>query len=652
MTPAPAARPAWTEAPALRLWLAAGVTLVFAFPNLAALWYRADPLTIANESVGYRYLFSERLLNGEGSSVWVLAGFLATAIQTTWLAVLNLFSHPTPDELHWRLMAFSYGFNALIVAGTGAVFFAAARNRRLSLLDLGLLALPALGPAFTTRRSGFYYYTLPDYYHLNVLLTVVTVWLFLGQWRAERPGAVSLRRVFCLGLYVGVMGSNKITMLPIGLALLAPAVFAAPLDWRRFLTRGTLAAAGLAAGFIFVIWWFYLFKLSPVIDMFQTWLGVVRDPGGESNFWSSNFRSHLTGYSYGYIFGLYVVGVVLAAVAALRDPARRREILLVAGVAALGGATWCYFIYKRPAGTTFFEAAVALFGFTAITLVVIAHGRRMPRVIAGLLGLLVVYSAATFQWQGNLAILRESAPWARHMWQLHRDMLEFAHGQAIIVIHPLNQYGYGGVAEFLLKGTADVPSWNVTENGRPILERYSPRTTYRHDYSGPPPNSAYPGDVTLFWIDRPEFPPLATQYPFLAAATRRPGVETRSWSMPIQGERATIVAHAFRLPPEDVVQKQRTVATQPEAFTGTRVGAATIRLQWRPDGVARVALQIKSGDGEWFALRRLDPGTDHCEAGGLDPAVTYRIRARKEFEDARSEWVEVIVPPVATDASK
>ena len=629
----------------LRLTLAAIMALAFAFPNLAALWYRADPLTVANESVGYRYLFSERLLHGEGASVWVLAGFLTTAIQTTWLAFLNLFSEATPGELHWRLMIFSYGFSALVVLAAGSVFFAAARNQRLSLLDLCLLMLPALGPAFTTRRSGFYYYTLPDYYHLNVLLTVVAVWLFLCHWRSDRAEAPSLSRIFLLGAFVGIMGSNKITMLPIGLILLGPAVFAPPIGWARFFARGISAASGLAVGFVLIIWWFYLFKVSAVAAMFDLWLGTIRNPGGESDFWSSNFRSHLTGYSYGYIFVFYLVALGLALWAALRDSVCRHRLLVIVGVAALGGAVWCYFIYKRPAGTTFFEAAVALFGFAAVAFAVAVRQSWAPRLISGLLVVWGGYSLLSFQWQGNLAILRESRPWAQHMWRLHGDLLEFARGRDIVVIHPLNHYGYGGVLEFLLKGTADVPSWNVTANGRPVLERYAPRTSYRHEYSGTHPDSPYPENSVLFWVNRPEFPPLTTQYVHLAQAVAHPGVVSRSWSMPIQGGRATIVAHAVLLPPAgEEPAKKRAVVNPPDTFTAIRVGSDTIRLAWTPDPIAITSIQSRSADGEWFALRRLPPASDSYLIKEVNPSVSHVFRARREIEDARSDWVEVALP--------
>lgn len=290
---------------------------------------------------------------------------------------------------------------------------------------------------------------------------------------------------------------------------------------------------------------------------------------------------------------------------------------------------------------------MALFGFSAISLAVIARQPWGARLVAVLLLFWIGYSAATFKWQGNLAILRESAPWARNMWRLHHELLEFAYDRDIIVIHPQNHYGYGGVAEFLLKGTADVPTWNVTTNGRPILERYAPRMSYRHEYSGPHPNAPYPENVILFWIDRPEFPPLTEQYALLKAACFVPETEQKTWSMVIQGGRATIVAHAVKLPPGGVSHKKPMVTAPPEGFAGTRVKPDTIRLVWQPDRITHIAFQFKSRDGEWFALGRANPTMEAYMIGDINPAITYTIRARKEFADERSDWVEVVVPPLS-----
>jgi len=631
-----------------RLSLATFLTLAFAFPNLAALWYGADPLTIANESVGYRYLFSERLLNGEGSSVWVLAGFLTTAIQTTWLGFLNLFSQANASELHWRLQFFSYGYSAMVVlAATGVLFWSAA-HRRLSFTDLALLSLSALGPAYATRSSGFYYYTLPDYYHLNVLLTLISVWLFLLMWRGPLPVANPLRRLILISLFVGVMCANKITMLMIGLPLIALCLTDTPLTWRLLLVRSLVCGASIITGFLFIIFWFYLFKMKAVIGMFAAWLKTIRNPGGETNFWGAGY---LTGYSYGYIIVFFLIVLAFSVVVGIRSRPERRRRLLISSTLLLGGLAWTYFVYKRPAGTTFFEAAVALFGFSTMALGICGGQRWGSRMIVLTLLFWVGYSATTFKWQGNLATLRESGPWAKNMWQLHQELLEFAQYRDIIVIHPQNNYGYGGVAEFLLKGTADVPTWNISSNGRPILDRYAPHMRFRHEYSGIHPNAPYPGNTCLFWVDRPEFAPLTGQYSRLKAVTHEPGVVSKEWTMVIQGGRATIQAHAIILPPEKVAHKQKVVESPPEGFSGKRLQPDAIELTWHPDGIARIAFQFKAGDGEWFALGRANESMSAYHIGDVSPMMPYTIRARKEFEEAYSGWVEIVVPPLTSPSS-
>lgn len=630
-----------------RLVLAAVLTAAFAFPNLAALWYGADPLTIANESVGYRYLFSERLLNGEGASVWVLAGFLTTAIQTTWLAVINLFSEPTPAELAWRLHVFSHGFSGMVVVAAGTVLFSAALNRRLSFTELALLAIPALGPAFATRSSGFYYYTLPDYYHLNVLLTLASTWLFLIQIRNEQPVTHPLCRLFLLGLFVGMICANKITMLMIGLPLIIVPLLDAPLSWPRLMLRSLLCGAGTVAGFLFVIAWFYLFNPQATIGMFAMWLNTVRNPGGESNFWTSNFRGFLTGYSYGYIIAFFGLSVIIAAILAFRDRLLRRQTLPVVGVLLLGGLAWAYFIYKRPAGTTFFEAVVALFGFSAIALAFGADRRWGRWLISGLLLFWVGYSATTFEWRRNLGILQESGPWARRMWQLHQELLEFASGHDIVVIHPQNHYGYGGVAEFLLKGTADVPTWNLSEHGRPILERYAPRMTFRHEYGGTQPNSPFPDNAVVFWVDRPEFPPMIEQYSLLKEAFLRPDNEKREWVMKVQGDRATIKAYALKLASSAVSQKQQVLASPPSGFSGERIKPDTIKLTWHEDGIARIVFEFRAGQGDWATLGHANETMNSYYIGDISPIAEYAIRARKEFAGSHSDWVEIKVPLMA-----
>jgi len=634
---APAVRPLWP-----RYLLAGALTLAFAFPWLALLWYRADPLTIANESIAYRFLFSERLLHGERATVWVLAGFLTTAIQTTGLAVINGIWSPSLASLPLRMHLFAYGYTGFVTAVGGAIFFRAAANRRLTVAGLLLLALPALGPAYATRGGGFYYYTLPDYYHLDVLLTLAAVWIFLLLWTREPDAALSGRRLFLLGVFVGVMCANKVTMATLGLPLLAVPLLAAPLTRAKLVRRGAWAAGGVVIGFLFVISWFYLFDFAAVGAMFSTWLATIRNPGGESNFWSTNFRGHLTGYAYGYVGLFFLLTLAVAAATALARSTRRRTALVTSGTLLLGGLAWCWFIIKRPAGTTFFEAAVAWFGLGAMALAMGAHRRWARTAIAVAVLGWTGFAATTFQGRRCLAILRESRPWAQAMWRLHRDLLMFAAGRPIIIVHPRNEYGYGGVAEFLLKGTADVPSWNVTDNGRPILERYSPHTSFRNEYGGPAPDDPYPAGAVVFWVDRPEFRPLVRQYDALADLLHDPAATIRRWTIWIQGGRTVLHAEA-------VLTSAGGGTTAPDQppihFGARRTDPTTVVLTWLGDGISSVEIEFRRDAGDYEPLGLANAGMVEYRVGDLAAGATYQFRARKIRPGWSSAWVEITVPP-------
>jgi hypothetical protein len=546
-SPGPLPEPASSRARTARLAVAAAFAAAFALPLVALLCFKADPLTIGNESLAYRFLFSERLIRGEGSSVWVLAGFLTTAIQTTLMRVIDAVTRFPAADLFDRTHWYAYTFTSLVVLSGIAVFFSAAIKRTLGMADLALLGLAALGPLYLTKTIGFYYYTLPDYYHLDILLTLGAVWLFQLAWNrpdGARPGAATF---FAAGAFVGIACANKVTMAMITCTVLVPLLLRQKAAPGPLFRSAAAAALGAALGFLFVILWFYQFRLSAALGMFPRWLATIRNPGGEASFWASDFRNSLTGYSYGYIIAFYLLAILVAAGIASRTRERRSATFWVLAAALAGGAAWAYFVYKRPAGTTFFEAAVALLGFGSVALATVSR-TRMGACFIGLAALFWTgFAYVTFPLQAKLEIVQESKPWADNMWRLEGELLEFSRGHDIIVVHPDNNRNYSGVPEFLLKGTADVPTWHVTENGRPVLDRYAPRMSFRHEYGGPFPSLPYPEGCVVFWIDRPEFRPLIDDYPSLRAAYLRKDAPHREWVVAIQGGRAVIKAHAVKL---------------------------------------------------------------------------------------------------------
>src|SRR5712692_9290322 len=66
------------------------VSLLFAVPLISALAYGAQYLIFANENIAYRYLYSARVLGGEGDSVWLPQGQLISLVQHIILFLMPL----------------------------------------------------------------------------------------------------------------------------------------------------------------------------------------------------------------------------------------------------------------------------------------------------------------------------------------------------------------------------------------------------------------------------------------------------------------------------------------------------------------------------------------------------------------------------------
>jgi hypothetical protein len=532
--------------PLPRVAYVAVATLLFGAPYLAIWYFGADVLTLANESVAYRFLYSVRLLDGEGASVWVLAGFLTTAMQNVLLRGIDLILSPDAGQLMERVHLFAWATYAAHVLAIAAILTSAAFTRWLTWGDRAVVILPILGPLYLTRTSGFYYFTLPDYYLTNVVLGAAAVYVFVSEWRRENVGRPLVRSVGT-GLLAGGMVVNKITMFPLALMMLTSIAMSGSVRSADVIRRYGLAGLAAAVAALLTLGAFYTFQWSAVGGMFSAWSVTVMNPGGEESFWTRYLSGYLTQYGYGFIIGLWLLmsAVALGSIRAFHVPARPRSIA-VATLNLLAGAVWLYFVYKRPAGTTAFEAAVALLGLSGMMMTVACQARFGRRLAVVVLVTCAAVAATTFRYQQNIMTLRESGPWAKAVWTLQQELVAFANGRGIVVIHPENHYGYGGVPEFLLKGSADTPTWDVRETGARVIDRYAPGMRFRHEYSGIPPSAPLPAGVVVYWVDVPPLEPLADTYPILFRAETNPRNEVKRWELPYSTGRM-LTAHAVLL---------------------------------------------------------------------------------------------------------
>jgi hypothetical protein len=536
-----------TKRISFRQFFAAAGAACFLLPIVFALACHTSFLALANESVAYRFFLSERILAGEGATAWIWQGFLTSAIQTTLLALTTRLHLVSLADLPAQIAAFSYSYSILVALLGASIFAAAARLARISTLQIALMFIALFFSIFFTRDTGFHWAITPDYFALDNVLATLALFLFYawGDEDTPRPVLLDTVRVLMGGILAGLMISNKITMAVVAAMPLIPVVFRRPFRFHIVVFRLVLAASGAVAGFYFVLLWLYRFSAPVVAQVLARWYSVVSQPvGGEPGFWAIAVKNYLIGNSYIYLVIFYLAAIALATFGR-RDPAPRNALAssLALLAAAAGGAALAFVVYRRPAGTTLYEACVALPVLGCMALAPVLRMRSAP-VLVGTAAVLAVGGAlCTFPIRAETLSLRASGRMGAAWWHLHQELLAFSAGHAIIDIIPNNSYNYSGVEECLLKGTADFLSWNLNPKAKPLLERFAPGMTFRHELDGVSPDAPYPPGVIVFWVDVSYQPPITNRYPRLRRLDQETGLRRADWQVT-----QDFFAHAIEVP--------------------------------------------------------------------------------------------------------
>ena len=352
-------------------------------------------------------------------------------------------------------------------------------------------------------------------------------------------------RAFAGGILLGLMTANKLTMFVIGVMPLIPVVLRSPFRPKLASLKIFLAGVGAFSGFYFVLLWLYLFSPTAVYRVMLRWAAVVTQPvGGDSGFWPVAFKNYIIGNLYGFIILFYLLAFLVSICSYKRVERTERSAFLINLLATVvGGAALAYIVWKRPAGTTLHEAAIALLICGCMALARISHLRVSTGFLATVMILAGAATVATFPMRGEVSALTGSRTWGARMWKLHLDLLAFSNRHDVIDIFPNNSYNYSGVEECLLKGTADFLSWNLNPKAQPLLARYAPNLTFRHEYSGVSPDAPFPPRAIVFWVDVPYQPPVSGRYPRLKQLDQEVGTRRADWMLT-----GGLVAHAIEVP--------------------------------------------------------------------------------------------------------
>jgi hypothetical protein len=446
-------------------------TLIFSLPLIFLLAAGGSYLPFANESLAYRYFTSLRILDGQGSAVWTAQGQLVTAIQNI---IVTMLQFATATDFKARLEYFGFFTNMAASLSMFAVNLCATLDDRLRFSDKALVLI--LGPAiiFGTINAGFYYSILPDYYALSLVIISASVYLTLRFYRDDP--VFSTRDLCFAGILCGLAAANKLTLLgPAGIVALI-AIVRIPLDPGRFFKRTVLTGVICITTFGFIFLGVYAFNLRDAIIVFRHTLGFLKSAGAEPGFWEGNFWMFQEIYNYDKLFFAWAAATLYLAFEIWRLRAWRAAIILIANLFV--AVLLCIGLYKRGAGTTFFELSSILAGLAALSLAV-GLGLRARTVWAMALPAVIFAAALSqFDFSHNWGVVTKSRELARKSWEIR----EYAAGlgRPTVVVIPDESYVSNGIEDLLNKGLRDLAT-NSFGSAKAMKERIAPRTDFRQE---------------------------------------------------------------------------------------------------------------------------------------------------------------------------
>lgn len=464
-------RPKSAYARLTQIAIALAASLVFSLPLVFLLIARGSYLPFANESLAYRYFTSARILDGQGSSVWTPQGQLVTLIQNIIVAALQI---ATPTDFKARLEYFGLFTNLAASLSMFGVNLAAIFDDRLRPYDKAMVLM--LGPAIIlgTINAGFYYSILPDYYAFSLVIISASVYLALHFFRSD--AAFSSRDMHFAGMLCGIAAANKLTLLgPAGIVALI-AITRAPLDTWHFLKRTMFVGAICLATFCVIFIGVYAFNPYDAFIVFMHTLGFLKSASAEPGFWEGNFWMFQEIYNYDKIFFIWLAATLYLAFEAWKSKAWRATIILMANllVAVLLGIG----LYKRGAGTTFFELSSILAGLAALSLAVGLGLRPRTAWIMGVPALIFVAALSQFDFSHNWVVVTKSRELARKSWEIREYTASLS--RPVVVVIPDESYVSNGVEDLLNKGLRDL-STNSFESAKAMKERIVPQTDFRQE---------------------------------------------------------------------------------------------------------------------------------------------------------------------------
>ncbi len=518
------------------------VSFLFCLPVLMLFLHRTDFMVIANESLAYRFIYSIRLHQGPDAGAWLPQGHLLTSVHhiITWF-LMKIGSLSDMSSLRKSLNLFGFsslGFDCFVMCG---VFFASIKVSFIGWKERGLLALTAL-------VSVFFMGCQPDYYHLNVVLIALTVFLFQVVWLYPRDDLTPFSLKMCagVGFFAGILASNKVSIVTIGFPLFGLVIFSSPvLSCKDIIRRALIMAIGGFLAFSFIFMAAGQFQIEWLKNTLPGWLMFMRAPGSEPNF-TEQFIKFLIKFCPIFLLFLGSILMVISNERKGKHPLKLKIVIYTVLLAAFFGI---YSLWRRPANTTFGEVAAIFFGLSSISAVLLSKKKSINNafliffIIMPVLYYSLYYTLNQYFLENTYGTNQNHSGEAEEKWNFATSLPK---NTPIFLLIPDNSYyPWGDPFALFLKGGSDFPTWTISENGKKLFQKFFlPELVYYTEQSSDSAASRMLNKESLikllsikngviFWSDPIGLPPMTERYPILKEVIQKPGVKFTSKYLPL-----------------------------------------------------------------------------------------------------------------------
>jgi len=287
-----------------------------------------------------------------------------------------------------------------------------------------------------------------------------------------------MRDVAISGALAGVALSNKITLLgPMAVVVLV-AIARRPIGIVSFAGRTVVAGAACLGAYAFIFLAAYEFHPMAAASALRHSLIFLHDAGAESGFWNGNFRLFLRAYNYEKLFAIWCLATLFLIFEIVRLKAWRSSIVLLANLVV--AMFLCVGLYKRGAGTTFFEISSIFAGLTILMFAIALGLRRRGWWVWTVPTAIALGSLTQFDFSHNWSVVKQSRVLGKTAWEIREYTLAFR--QPVVIVIPDISYYTGGTVEELLQTAFFSAQFDPAD--AKLTERFLFNTVFRRE-AGP-----------------------------------------------------------------------------------------------------------------------------------------------------------------------